>query len=649
MSLGVLAACSDGGGATGSGGSGGTGTTTGTAGTTSAGGSMNADAIAVNSTTKVIPADGTFTVKDGAKIPILTEDNNPFTIQNKSGGEITISAIELVKGGDIQDEEFVYEDKDIKPNPFKSVMLKDKEKFDFYLRFQPVQSGARSATVKITFTGAASGNFNFKYEGNGTDSAKFLTDPKNVKQLLFGSSSTSLEDMMGTLVADASGNAYISATIDAGSSDDLLLYQIKADGTLGWSKVFSADSGFSVRDSGQNGETGGPQGSLTMGSDGKLYLVADADSATQNNSFYTYVAKIDPADGKILWEKIWARAALIKVASDSSRVWAVDASAADNVYITGATSGEASIFALALKKSDGSLLFQKEIEPDAAKKTNDRGYAVRYDTAAKALYIAGQTDGKNGSLIKLKSADTANPTIEWAKAVPIGVGGNFNALDLDGQGNVYVGVDIRGGYTALGVASFDKSGSKRWAKQYQGLSGDKNNTHALKILDGSVYLGGRVAGAPAFDGQMGDGCLLKLNPADGAEQKAAFYYSGKKAEQLSEHRVKGFALVGDQLLVGMQAYTGTMNGVRFWGYWYEKGGMLSDYALSPADETKITVTDIPAGVVSPPTSVTPGKPNIAGLKYGDVDMNKFKFQPAQAKKDGVPPDAELLFVSMPKL
>jgi len=233
--------------------------------------------------------------------------------------------------------------------------------------------------------------------------------------------------------------------------------------------------------------------------------------------------------------------------------------------------------------------------------------------------------------------------------VPVGTGGNFNAIDLDAQGNVYLGIDIRGAFTALGAASFDGTGTLRWAKQYVGLSGDKNDTHVVIFLDGAVYLAGRVAGAPAFDGQMGDGCLVKLNPADGAEQNAAFYYSGKKAEQLSEHRVKGIALAGDQLLLGVQAYTGNMNGVRFWGYWYEKGGTLADYMISPTAASTMTITTIAAGVVSPPKSNNSAQPNIAGLTYGDIDMNQFKYQPAQDKKDDAPPDAELMFISMPKL
>jgi len=238
LSLGLVVGCSDGGGATGSGGSGGIGTptTTGTEGTMSTGASMNADALAVTTNGKTQPVaepDGTFLVKDGAKSAILTQDRSPFTIQNNSGGELAIGAIELIRGGDVQDGNFVYEDNDIKPNPFTAVTLKDTEKFDFYLRFQPVRSGERSADVKVSFTGAASGSSAFKYAGNGTDSTKCTTEPQNVKQFLLGGTTASLEDKFGTPVADAAGNAYITATIDAGSSLDFMLFQITADGSLG--------------------------------------------------------------------------------------------------------------------------------------------------------------------------------------------------------------------------------------------------------------------------------------------------------------------------------------------------------------------------------------------------------------------------------
>lgn len=653
IAIGALAACNDGQASssstssatstTGSGGTSGTGGMTGSGGMTGTGGQVGPTDLYVYSTTNEAENGGELFVPSSINSPsqqiaILTGNQDSFTIQNKAGGTITIDAIDIERPGEIQEEEFGFLDKDIKPAEFKPVSLDKDAKFDFYLNFSPAASGKRTANIVISYSGAASGTHSFKYTGLGTAGADFVTDPAGVKQYLYGTSNSTVDEQFGALAADADGNVYMTGNEES-ASDNLILYQVKKDGTLGWHKVFDAKYNFKAPDSLQNGQTGGTSGSLVMGPDKKLYLMAAGSWTVSNNSFYVYVAQVSPTDGSIGWEKIWSRVPVIGVASESSMAYALDVSD-KNVYITGDT-GSGQILALALKSTDGSVLFQREIE--LVKSLNDRGFAVRYDAASKALYIGGDADGQ-AALIKLKAADTASPSIEWTKFLGLGKASQVSGLDIDATGNLYAALGFGGGSSFV-VGSYDSTGKSRWVKHYAGSPTDKNNAHVVKITDGSLYAGGRLA-TPNFDGQQGDGCVLKLDPANGTEQAAMFYYSGKKAEQLTEHRVKGLAVVNDKLLLGLQAYTATMNGVRFWGYWYQDGGALADVTATVSDISGPVLTDLTKGVVAAPNNA--GKNNNLELNYADASAS-FVFQKAQDKHDGFPPDGELMFIEMPKL
>ena len=49
-------------------------------------------------------------------------------------------------------------------------------------------------------------------------------------------------------------------------------------------------------------------------------------------------------------------------------------------------------------------------------------------------------------------------------------------------------------------------------------------------------------------------------------------------DENGEHRIKGAFITGKTLTVVGQGYTGSRNGERFWGYWYNGVSKLEDYA-----------------------------------------------------------------------
>jgi Cys-rich repeat protein len=120
----------------------------------------------------------------------------------------------------------------------------------------------------------------------------------------------------------------------------------------------------------------------------------------------------------------------------------------------------------------------------------------------------------------------------------------------------------------------------QWAKTYnEADNNDSNNTHVVRLNGDQVLIGGRVH-EEEFDGQMGDALLLRLDRASGAYVDSAFYFGGKGAEELTEHRLKGLGAApdGTLYLVG-QAYTANLNFTQYWGHWYAGRAELTDFIV----------------------------------------------------------------------
>jgi hypothetical protein len=64
---------------------------------------------------------------------------------------------------------------------------------------------------------------------------------------------------------------------------------------------------------------------------------------------------------------------------------------------------------------------------------------------------------------------------------------------------------------------------------------------------------------------------------DGAYRWGAFYYTGKGSTAACEHRVKGLALAGDELIVLQQGHPGVGNLDRYAGYWYQANDNTLDF------------------------------------------------------------------------
>ncbi len=380
--------------------------------------------------------------------------------------------------------------------------------------------------------------------------------------LVYGGAGNNDDELIGGMVADASGNVYVSMNIiGANARRDVILIKVNADGTLGWSKRYDAGKNDWQPDSGENAETGGTAGSISIDSDGFVYLIMTTTQA--NMSLSSLVMKVSPV-GSIVWQKMWKEAwpTGSPLGWHGNDGYAIDATG-DYVYFTGAT-GTNKVIVCALNKSDGSIFFQAAL--NVVPGTKDRGYAIKPDNTGN-LYVGG-VSGSTGFFAKISSANTPEPQLEWVKNAGLSFAARVNCIDVDNTG-VYFSCDIRGATTRFQVMKTDFDGNSVWSVSFPGIGNDRNNTHVVKVIGDYVYAGGRIAFSE-LDDLSGDGLIAKLSKSDGSLVWHGIYHGGKDRTLQSEHRVKGVAVVGNDLIVAGQVYGSSMNFENFDGKWYKK-------------------------------------------------------------------------------
>jgi len=169
----------------------------------------------------------------------------------------------------------------------------------------------------------------------------------------------------------------------------------------------------------------------------------------------------------------------------------------------------------------------------------------------------------------------------------MGMGCNFNSMDIDNNGNVYLSADRRGATTYFTIVRVSSDGNSIISKTFPGTGGGLNNTYVVSIIGDSVYVGGRI-GISGLDTAKGDGILLKLNSSDLSLDWAAVYYSGNGPQQVCEHHIKGIGLIDNELYLYGQVYTGNANYFRYYGYWYDLPGELENYSPQITDVSSTT-------------------------------------------------------------
>ena len=602
------------------------------AGTSADGGAATTSALRVTAGEgRAVTNNGTYGIPNnfqGASVPLFTRQRDRVSVRNNTGAAITVRGVTVTLGAGMLPEEFTLENTATPAAPLvvSNASVAAGQSFDFYLRFFPVAGGVRTVSLAVD---TSAGAFTFTASGRGRPELAHFTRGTIDRERVYGAGNA--DELAGALAGDAAGNVFFSANASQlvdGINDDLLVGRLNTDGALAWSRVFNGRNRDRAGDSGQNAETGGTSRSLSLGSDGALYAVASTAVDSNNNTFYVLVLKIDAATGNVLWSRAWSPSAMVRTASDSAEGYAIDATG-DSVLVTGTTNGNAQVLFLSLNKATGAVVAQRSIEVQAG--VNDRGYTIRADGRGGA-YIGGIT-ATTGLLLHVAGAQGASPTVDWARRVPISTGGNINDLDVDAAGNVYATLDVRGAQTAVGAASFDAMGNRRWAKTFRSDNSDRFNSHVVRVNGTTVYVGGRM-GDGVLDRTQGDGVILALGAADGAYQWGSVHYSGTGSDEICQHRVKGFVFAGNRLVVASQVYTGNQNRTRYAGYWYDLP------STSTADDFDVV----------PTMTTAMASPVAAGNARDAAMLGAWMPAPAAAvlrepfpSREGSSPDADVLF------
>lgn len=561
-------------------------------------------------------------------IALFSEQREPFTLTNKTGAAVTIKSMALSLNDGVVSEEWSLQKYDIKALPLEvdGSSLAAGGTLDFYVRFYPVLGAERKAILKIDTDGGA---LEIALTGRGAPESAWPAGTTVTSEKVLGAPTTT--ELAGALAVDATGNQYVTANVDFSTNKAILVTKVNVDHQLEWAKVFDGSYADVARDPGQNGETGGSSGSLGLDAEGNAYFSGGVSGTASNNIFYGAVSRVAP-DGSLAWSKLLGFGP-IKMANQNIEFYGLDASGSE-VLAVGTTGGtitaEAGVVIVsAFDKADGTLKAAKGFDLHTG--FTDRAYVVRPDGQGGA-YLCG-FGGSAGMLMRVKDVAT-NPTLDWAKEIPLGTGGNLNSLDVDTDGNVYVGLDFRGALTSLGFAKFGPDGQLAWAKSYSGNSGDKNNVQVVRVYEGKLWVGGRI-GTPNFDGQMGDGLVARV-AFDGTLEYSAFHYSGKGPDELAEHRVKGIFFNQGKLNIASQVYTGSMNGVRYNGYWYAGQGTLGAVTLD--------IKDVPAPTEVPLDKAV-AEDAAATVQWKDAPAS-LVLQDAKAKHDGKAPDSDVMLTTL---
>ena len=555
-------------------------------------------------------------------------------ILNDEASDLTINSMVLTYGDEVMPEEFTIVDSaHEQPLVVENEVIPANGRFDFTIKFYPVASHTRTATLTITYN--TDKKFILHLTAEGRSNANFSTPTDTLMNKVLGGAD--LDEMVSGSVTDRDGNTYFYGNdkqiADAdGFYFDLFMGKIKADGSLAWLKVWYGNGKDLSIDPGQNGESGGSSNSIAMDDEGYIYYAGVTGKRSSSN-YAALIIKVDPNDGSIVWEKVWRpKFASSQVAWQRADAYAVDVKG-DAVYVAGSTLDNAAVMLLALKKADGSLYFNKAF--DLTQGTNDRAFCLKVDDGGNA-YMGGSANGR-AMLMKVRGVNTAEPQLEWAKEVDGRIGTNINSMDMDEDGKIYVALDVRGAQTSFTFLKFSKEGDIIWGNQNES-TGQKNNVYIVRYLGGSIYAGGRVA-IEEYDTQFGDGYLVKADKDTGAVDWSLFYYSGKGPDTIAGYFLKGLGLVDNKLYVVGDMWA--KSGNRYLGYWYDAPS-VTDLPLLSAEQ-QVDHIDLADAELQDASTLRRYMDAPMGTVNNDGDKRKFTYSDASEKNHGYGPDDDLSF------
>lgn len=410
-----------------------------------------------------------------------------------------------------------------------------------------------------------------------TDLAGFTTNYKKN----FG---TSLEEDFSGSVIDNNGNIYIVGSSQPdGYAANVIVTKINlSNQQIVWSKTLDAgDQDFQPSPS-ENGHSNGGGGSrcIAIDASNNIYITG----GSKQGFYQAFVVKMD-ANGNILWQKFW-EPGNSGLAKDNAKAYSL-AVANNKVFVTGSTGASTSTenayaFLLVLNSSDGTNHSSTITGIDFSPTYNDVGYTI-LSNDGENIFLAGWEGENNSGVIAKYTVSTES--FNWVKKVNLGVGARFTDIDLDASNNLYLAADYRGVSTFLGIVKMDVNGNIFWSKKYQGVSNDRNNISCLRIINNTIYVGGRGSFEGYDESQWGDGTLLKLD-LNGNLLKEYHFYTGNITGERAGERIEGIHLYNNSIILTGETWP---EGTKIDGDWYNAHGSLTSNTLTQTNVTPNTI------------------------------------------------------------
>ena len=281
---------------------------------------------------------------------------------------------------------------------------------------------------------------------------------------------------------DRSGNVYVAATVEYGTSKDIVVLKYSAAGALRWATP--------LYDSGENG----PDEAVKLAVDAKGGVVVLGES-DRTGLTGIVVLKCKQKNGKPAWAKPW-RWDLEPSNPDAGPARAADLAldGKGDIYVAGSYEylglEGAALFKVAGAK--GTKLKGDVYEPRHGDASSYEALAVRGSSvvATGSAWTKGVDGSRNALLVKFDRGLQMKASKEWG--VRNKSDERFNAAVIDGKGSVFVTGDqwVEGKYGMVTMKLDAKLKKVVWSKTYTPASKDAESQHIARDGAGNVYVGG---------------------------------------------------------------------------------------------------------------------------------------------------------------
>lgn len=580
---------------------------------------------------------------DSVAVFSMFQDNVTFV--SESDEPITVTDLRLIPGGADGEalEWSLLSDAELSLPPLSEDeyigrTITADDPLSFYVELKPAASGAREACLALSTD--AGDDYLVTVTGRGSESPLLSFSPHLTIEddVRFGA----LTNLGGEIVAAMSGESHGPGIVDStgamytigrnvgpgGFAEVTAIAKRLPDGSFGWMKLLEGrDDGMPVdakilQVSDETADFGSAHVAAIDAED-NLYVVTNVGISANADFTRGTVVKLDP-DGTVLWSRAWvADPAYPAQANDIANFQAMEL-ADGKVILSGFTGGGNTVGAgipiVGLDADSGDLLFSTVFQIDSGGTQEALAMAVDGDR----LYLGGK--GARAFVAAFSGLDVDAPTLDWNRRIDLAfTGARVRALTI-AEGDV-CGLG-RGTSTQNMFHMFclDDEGNALWNRQLGNLPSSRTRAQVIEYVDGALYAGGviAVAGLSSY----GEAALLEAT-LDGELDWSAVYYTGKGAEEIGAHGVKGITVRDGQLLVQGQAWTGPLNTGWYRGFWYDGADVglewtefaaNADYAIDYGvgevlvDDTGTLITDTSDFLVftdvdaEDPASVDEGSP-----------------------------------------